>query len=244
MAEADWTELGNVLSAADVRRGATAGITPPSGGGVFTYGFNSVEVVDGIVALHTNQVNFAPLAKGGSIRGAIKRGVSGGATGFAPFLFLGLDSSDAAVAKGYLLGLSDGDPHRIALRKGTLVGGLPDAAVDPDADPNILMRSSDTYENDTWLHLRLDMIVQGTGDVLLQCFQNDLTSNDVDSPVWNTVPGMEGPNAPTVAGFVDDALGANTGSLPFTNGYAGFGCKLEAVTRRAYLDHLEIARQL
>jgi hypothetical protein len=243
MAEADWTLLSGVLTPSQCRRGATAGMTPPNGGGVFTYGVNSIEVVDGVVALHTNQVNFAPTAKGASIRAAIKRGESGGPTSFAPFLFLGLDSPDVS-GSAYILGLSDGDPHRVVLRKGALSGGVPDEAVDPAVSPNILLRSSDTYENDTWLHLRLDMILQGTGDVILQCFQNDLTAHSVSSPSWVMVPGMEGPNSPTVDGFVDDALGVNTGSAPFTSGYAGFGAKLEAVTRRAFWDHVEVARQL
>ena len=243
MAEADWTYLSGGLSASEVKRGATAGIAVPSGGGVFTFGMNSVEIVDGVVALHTNQVNFVPMAKGGSVRGAVKRGVSGAATGFAPFLFIGLGGTGVSDS-AYLLGLADGDPHRIALRKGALSGGLPDNAVDPDASPNILMRSSDTYDNDTWLHLRLDMIVQGTGDVILQCFQNDLDSNTVSSPTWQTIPGMEGPQSPTVDGFIDDALGVNTGSAPYTSGRAGFGAKLEDVTRRVFFDHLEIARQL
>jgi len=243
MAEADWTELTGAPAVSEVKRGATAGITPPNGGEVFTYGVNSVEIVDAVVALSNNQVDFAPMAKGGSVRGAVKRGISGSPTGFAPFLFAGLGGT-ATADSGYILGLSDGDPHRIALRKGALTGGLPDSVVDPAISPNILMRSSDTYEPDTWLHLRLDMIVQGTGDVILQCFQNDLTVNPVSAPVWVVVPGMEGPSSPLVSGFVDDVLGVNTGSAPFTSGRGGFGALVQDVTRRAFFDHLEIARQL
>ncbi|MCG8418793.1 MAG: DNA adenine methylase, partial [Proteobacteria bacterium] len=40
------------------------------------------------VALFANQPDFAPMAKGGSIRGCIQRGPGGGPTGFAPFFFL------------------------------------------------------------------------------------------------------------------------------------------------------------
>lgn len=243
MAEADWTFLTGSLPGNEVARGATAGIAVPNGGGVFTYGMNSVEIVDGVVALHTNQVDFVPMAKGGSVRGAVKRGVSGAPIGFAPFLFIGLGGT-GVTDSAYLLGLGDGDPHRIVLRKGALTGGLPDSIVAPAVSPNILMRSSDTYDNDTWLHLRLDMIVQGTGDVILQCFQNDLSGHTVTSPSWQTIPGMEGPLSPSVAGFVDDALGVNTGSAPYASGRAGFGALLQDVTRRVFFDHLEIARQL
>lgn len=39
----------------------------------------------------------------------------------------------------------------------------------------------DTYK---WLHIRLDMMIQPNDDLLFQVFENDLTTNDVDSPVW------------------------------------------------------------
>lgn len=243
MAEADWTELTGSLLTSEVRRGATAGATPPNGGASFVYGMNSIDIVDGVVALTNNQVNFAPMSKGGSVRGAIKRGESGSETGFAPFLFIGLGGT-GVTGSGYLLGLSDGDPHRIVLRKGALTLGVPDSAVAPATSPNILMRSSDTFDNDTWLHLRLDMIVQGTGDVLLQAYLNDLSAHTVSSPSWETIPGMLGPSYPSITGFVDDALGVNTGSVPFTSGRAGFGALMQDVTRRSFFDHLEVARQL
>ena len=221
MASTDWNEFTNVLTTGQVDRGVTAGIAAPNGGGSFVYGMNSLEVITGGVALFTNQVDFAPMAKGGSVRGAIKRGLSGGATGFSPFLFIGAQGPDIA-DNGYLLGLGDGDPHHIVLKKGRLVDGVPDVAPDPTLN-GVLMRSIASYAADTWLHLRLDMIVQGTGDVILQVFANDLDVNDVTAPNWDPVPGMEGPLAPTVEGFVDDALQVNTGSNPYTSGRAGFG---------------------
>ena len=39
MAEADWNEISGSLSQVEVSHGATAGVTPPDGGAVFTYGF-------------------------------------------------------------------------------------------------------------------------------------------------------------------------------------------------------------
>src|SRR5690606_7520311 len=88
MAEADWTFLNNGLDIAAVDRGVTAGIARPPGGGSFLYAFNSLAAVEGSVALFANLPNFAPMAKGGSIRSALQRGPGGGPTGFSPFLFL------------------------------------------------------------------------------------------------------------------------------------------------------------
>lgn len=243
MAEADWSFLSGGLSNDDVDHGVTAGIDKPNGGGLNAYGFNSLSIVSGVIALTNNQVNFAPMAKGGRITAAIKRGVSGGPTGFAPFLFFSLQTS-AVSGEGYLLGLSDGDPHHIELRKGALSGGLPDAGVSPAGANGILLRSTQGFANDTWHHLRLDVIRQGTDDVLLQCYSNDLGAHAVTSPVWAVIPGMEGPQNPTIVGFVDDALGVNTGSPPFTSGRAGIGFQVSQNTRRAFFDHVVIARQL
>lgn len=242
MAESDWTILTDSLGGASVARGVTAGIDKPNGGGSFVYGFNSKAVVDGAVGLFANLVNFAPMSKGGSVRGALKRAPSGGNTGFAPFLFIGLQGPSVNDL-GYLLGIGDDEPGHIVLRKGAIVGGLPDLAPNPPST-SVLMRSTETFENDTWLHLRLDMIRQGSGDVLLQVFANDLDVNPVTSPVWERITGMEGPQYPSIEGFVDDALGVNTGSAPYTSGRAGFAFRVEDVTRRGFFDHLEVARQL
>ena len=126
MAEADWTYLNDGLDIATVDRGVTAGIARPPGGGSFLYAFNSLSAVEGAVGLFANLASFAPMAKGGSIRGVVQRGPGGGPTGFSPFLFLccqGNSVNDSA----YLLGLSDDDPHRIVLRKGAVTVGLPTA---------------------------------------------------------------------------------------------------------------------
>jgi hypothetical protein len=233
MAETDWTFLNDGLDAATVDRGVTTGIARPPGGGSFVFGFNSLSTAQGAVALFTNQLNFAPMAKGGSVRGAIQRGVSGGPLGFAPFFFVGLQGPSVNDL-GYLLGLGDGDPHHVVLRKGALSGGLPDI---PPGTQGVLRRSTGTFMPGTWVHLRLDMIVNLNGDVLLQVFQNDLVANPLGgAPSWQPVPGM--------SEFIDDALGINSGSQPFTSGRAGFGFFTKDVTRRGFLDHVEVYRQL
>lgn len=234
MASADWGILANSLSTGVVDRGVTSGMTPPNGGGSFVYGFNSLANTVGSVGLYSGQVNFAPMAKGGSVRGALKRGASGGPLDFAPFLFIGLQAADVT-ASGYLLGLSDEDPHAIVLRKGAFSAGIPNSPVTDPPTNGVLRRSTATHANNTWLHLRLDMVVNTNGDVILKVFQSDL-ANPVTAPSWVAVPGM--------ADFVDDALGVNSGSQPFTSGYGGFGFRSANITRRAFFDHLEVIRQL
>lgn len=243
MAESDFAVLTSSLSPASVARGVTAGVTKPNGGGSFVYGFNSLEIVDGASALACSLTNFYPTSSGGSVRAAMMRAAGGGNEGFAPFIFMCLQGP-AVSNSGYLLGLGDDDPYHIVLRKGSIASGLPDLVPDPDGTNHVLMRSTETYEIDTWLHLRLDVIVQGSGDVLLQCYQNDLDTNPVTSPVWTLIPGMEGPLYPGITGFVDDALGINTGSVPYTSGRGGFAFRVEDATRRSYFDAFEMARQI
>ena len=244
MAQADWTELTNSAGSTIISRGVTAGVPRPPGGGSFLYGFNSLLVEPGTVGLFANQANFAPTPanKGGSVSGAIKKGVSGGNTGFAPLFFIGLQGPDVS-DQGYVLGLGNGDPYHIVLAKMALSSMLEDLAPDPTQN-GVLLRSTASYAVDTWHHIRLDMIVQGSDDVLLQCFQNDLDTNDVTSPTWVTIPGMEGPQSPAITGFVDDSLSVNTGSAPFTSGRIGFGMRSEDVTRRGFFDYLVVERQL
>lgn len=242
MASADWTETSNNLSTGIVDRAVTNGVARPPGGGNFVYGFNSLSVAAGAAALFTNQVGFAPMPKGGSVRGAVRRGLSGGPLGFSPFLFIGLGTADVN-ASAYMLGLSNEDPHHVVLVKGALVTGVPATLAESPTVDGVLARSSASYANDTWLHLRLDMVVNLNGDVLLQAFQNDLAAHDVASPSWVVIPGTSGVAGQSLANFVDDALAVNTGTQPFTSGRAGFGFACSDVTRRAYFDQLEISAQ-
>lgn len=253
MGSTNFTELDDDLDAATLDRGVTTGITRPPGGGSFVFGFNSLTTSQGAAGYFANQANFAPTPamKGGSIRGAIRRGLSAGKTNFAPLFFL-LGQGPSLNDNAYILGLQDDDPHRIALRKGSIISGVPSAA--PGAS-GILRRSTTTIANDTWLHLRLDAVVNLNGDVILKVFQNDLTANDVDVPVWEPVPGIEDAALAVTHGdgtaFVDDALGVNSGLLnltgalvqPFTSGRMGFGFFTKDVSRRGYFDQIECLRQ-
>ncbi|MEM6289239.1 MAG: hypothetical protein AAF845_19035, partial [Bacteroidota bacterium] len=219
MASTDWTFLNDGLDIATVDRGVTAGVARPPGGGSFLYAFNSLAAVEGCVALFANVVDFAPMAKGGSIRGVVQRGPGGGPTGFSPFLYL-CCQGNSVNDQAYLLGLSDDDPHRVVLRKGTVTTGLPDAD-----GPGVLLKSSESFAQETWLHLRLDVIVNANGDVVLKVFRNDLDAHALGTPPdWQPVPGM--------AEFIDDHLGINSGSQPLTSCRGGFGFSVRDVCRR------------
>lgn len=230
MGSTDWSYLTDGLDIATVERGVTAGIPRPPGGGSFLFGFNSLAPAKGAVGLFVNLVNFAPMAKGGSIRGCLQRGPSGGPTGFSPLLFL-CAQGNSVNDRAYLLGLSDDDPHRIVLRKGAIVSGIPRA----DGLGNLL-RSSESFPLGTWLHLRLDVVVNEGGDVVLAVFANDLTKHPLGTPPdWQPIAGM--------ASFIDDKLGINSGTKPLTSGRGGFAFATNDVTRRAFFDHLELFRQ-
>lgn len=244
MGQSDWSNLSSGLTGVSI--GPTAGTSPPAGGGTYAFGMKSVEDVAGAVGKYCLQSNFSPIAsgKGGRITGALKRATLGSPAGFSPFLFFSAQGSGIA-DNAYVLGLSDEAACHIELRKGPIISGVPAVSlVAPAASPFVLMRSSATFAPDTWQHLRLDVIKQGTGDVVLQVFRSDLTEHNVDSPVWVAVPGMEGQQYPTINGFVDDALGVNTGSAPLSGGYVGFGCRFETANRAAYVDHVSVDRQL
>lgn len=240
MSALDWTALGGNLLPAEVARGVTNGVARPQSNlqNRFVFGFNSqVGTPAGVAGFLVNQSNFNPtaLGKGGSIRGCIQRGVSAGNTGFAPFLYIGLQGSTTSDL-GYMLGLGDGDPSHLVLRKGSLLSGLPDVA---PPTSGVLRRSTPSYALGVWLHVRLDMIVNGNGDVVLNVYANDLATNPIGSPEsWLPITGM--------AQFVDDALGVNTGSLPYTNGRLGYGFWVNAAqaTRRGFIDHVACLRQL
>lgn len=244
MSASDWQLLANGLSTDDARTGATSGVAAPNGGGSHVLGMRSISDTIGVVGYFAKQTGFSPIAgKGGRITGAVRRANFGAGTGFSPFLFFSAQSAAVAGA-GYILGLADEAAAHIQLRKGTLSDGLASVSiVDPDTAPNVLMRSADTFAAEVWQHLRLDVIVQGTGDVILQVFRSDLSQHPVTSPVWVPIAGMEGPFS-AFSGFVDDALGVNTGSQPLIGGYPGFATRFTSDGRAAYFDQVSIDRQL
>lgn len=237
MAEADFTAFtaatNNGLDSGDVSKGVTNAFTPPNGGGSFVHGFHALTTAIGVAGYYYSGLSaFNPIApqKAGSIRAALRRQASG--SGYAPMIGF-MSGVDIATATAYILGLSDSDPYQIVLRKGLLQGGLDPTGTD------VLRVSDESFNSNTqWLHLRLDVIVNPQGDVILNTFRNDLTANAVTAPGWAVIPGMDP--------FTDDGLGVLTGTLPLTSGFRGFFVHFNnGLTGKVSLvDHIELFRQL
>jgi len=234
MADSDWANLDSQLTGAEVGQDVTASLTPPNGGGTHVYAFNSLNgTVIGAAGKYCAIANFSPTAEGTWAAAAIKRLSSSQNTGFSPFLFIhasGYDTTDNA----YLLGLEDADPYRIVLRKGSIIGGVPQAN-----DGEYLRRSSQQYQisDDLWHHIAVEAVTQPNGEVYLNCWMNDLASNPVTAPSWVAIDGM--------TQFVDDVPGINSGSAPYGAGYCGFAMAVqEAIAVRAAFDHIQFKRQV
>ena len=233
MASSDFTLLQDSAPVASINRAVTFGTARPPGGGNFVLGFASKTSDSFSAGFHANQAGFNPSTAGGSIRFATKRGKGG--IGFAALGFVG-STGDSVNDTAYVIGLSDEEPSNIILRKGVLSSGVPPNAPGDPITLGTLRRSIDQFEEDTWVHLRLDMIVNGNGDVILAVFQNDLTLNEVSSPIWIEVPGVDD--------FIDDALEVNSGSPPLVDGRAGVAFTSTASARRGYFDYFRYSRQL
>ena len=181
------------------------------------------------------------MARGGRIVGAVQRAPSGGATGFSPMLFIALQGT-MTEDTGYILGLSDSSPHRIILRKGKLSEGVPDSPVGTDG---VLARGSEVFPAATWHHLRLDIVVNENGDTVLLAFQSDLDTATMPNSVWSDIPGMTyTPDPAPGRVFIDDALGVNSGGVPYTSGRVGFAFQCSDVARRAFFARIILFRQL
>lgn len=241
MAQNDFTEAGLGLPSPSVLKSVSGAFTPPNGGGTFVYGMRSTVNTEGAVALYVDASNFTPIVGGGQVTAALQKGGGGGNTNHAPFIFLSLQGTDVT-GSAYMLGLSEGDPASIVLRKGALVDGLTD---DPVGTNGVLARSSATFSPGTWIHLLLQQVVNTSGDVVLNVSQNDLSVNAVTSPTWVAISGMSGATGGQAnTAFIDDALAANSGSAPFTGGRAGFGGQFSDVSRLVLFDHFTLARQV
>ncbi len=230
MAQSDWAAMSNGLSSANVAHTVTQGTTPPSGGGSFVYAFHSLQATEGAVGLTVDDggVDFSPMASGCRVSGALQRN---GTENDTVMLVGALDSNDVQ-GEGYIIGLThDEEPSHLVVVKGSPVDGLEEAA------SGLLMKSTQTFAKGTWVHVQMDVIVQPNGDVLIQVFANDLSANDVTSPVWAAIDGM--------SDFIDDAVGINSGSLPYNSGgYVGYAYFTKAVGRYGFVDHVKVARQL
>lgn len=245
MGQADWAEISDALSSASLARTITASITGPAGSNGFVWAYNSLDAtVTGAHGWFVNLTGFAPtgsgpsVADGGaSIRGCVKRVSSPNSIGMSPFLFACLQGGSTPNVNdwAYMLGLSDSAPYEIVLAKAPIVSGL---RAD-DENVSILRQSSDQYSmgDGLWHHIRLDAIVQNNGDVVLSCFENDLTVNPIGNPPsWTPISGM--------SNFIDDAAQIQTGSAPLWGGCVGFAFAIHsALNVRGAFDALQAQRQ-
>jgi len=233
MAQTDFTLATDSLDSSQVRRVASNGFTPPNGGGSSVFVMHSVVNTPGVAALYYNGIGFNPTDpdKGMRITMAMKKLPSGGNLGFAPMIF-GLLDPNSVNDSAYILGIGDGEPGHLVLRKGHLVDGVPDVAAGAQG---VLARSTEAIANNVWVHLYLEIVVNAGNDVVINVKKNDLLLHSVASPVWTAVSGM-----PT---FVDDNAGINSGSLPLTSGRGGFGMYTSESTRRCAFDHFTLTAQ-
>lgn len=245
MAAADWTELSDNASQAAVPHGVIAAAAiggGPPGSGTFVYAMNSAINSSSVVGLYTAVAGFSPVSKGCDIRGAIQRLPSGGPTGYSAWLFAQLQQN-SSLYQAYMLGLADGGTAaHIVLQRAIPSGGMPDNAPGT-ANSGTLRRSTATFAPGTWVHLRLEVVLNTNGDVVVNCYQNDLTANPVSAPVWNPIPGM--------SQLIDDAVGANISNLlgqspapPLAPGFMGFGMQSSQSARRAAFSYVQTIAQL
>jgi hypothetical protein len=247
MARADWGLMagsadGTGWGGVTVLRDATFGIVPPPGGGLAVFAFNSIQKVDAAVGVYCQVAGFSPLPTGGQITGCIQRGISGGASGFSNFLFICASGANIGDV-GYLIGIENATPGRIVLAKGTIGVGIPADGI----GTAILRTSVERVLQGAWCHLRVDAIVQTSGDVVLRVYKNDVNAHPLNVPagwVWEEVVFEDGWVGTFSDGyFIDDSVGINSGSLPLTSGFAGFGFKCTESARRAYVDCVGITQQ-
>lgn len=251
MGQADWNDLDSALTTASLMRGVTTEIAGPAGGNSFVYGYNSlVSDVKGVHGKYVDLTGFTPTGSlasvpdgGGSIRGCLKRVSSPNNTGMSPMLFGCAQGGPPSVNdSAYILGLLDADPYEIVLAKAPLVAGL----VDDDEDVSILARSAAQYSmgDGLWHHLRMDAVVQPNGDVLIQCFANDLAAHPLGTaPSWEEIPGFPDGAPDDEYGVVDGVTQITTGTAPLWGGYWGWAFQVDnALNRRGAFDALEVMR--
>lgn len=237
MAEADWTAFNasthHGLEDGDVAKGVSNAFSKPNGGSDFVQVFHSLQATIGVAGWYYSGLSaFNPIAtnKGGSIRAAMRRYAAG--TKYAPVIGF-IAGTDLEAANAYILGLSDSDPYQITLRKGLVTGGL-----DPTGS-DILRVSDESWSSNTkWFHLRLDIIVNPQGDVVLNVYINDLDVELVTAPSWAAVSGMDS--------YIDDSTGVISGTSPLISGFRGFFGHFNngEAGKVSLVDHVELFRQL
>lgn len=124
MAQANFVLVANGLTVAQVDSGVIHTKDPPPGGGSFIFAFNTIVAsAPGVQAYRSAVAGFSPLLIGGTVRAALKRGLTAASAGFEPFLFIGLATDDVDDF-AYCIGLEEAQPARVLLRRGLLSEGV------------------------------------------------------------------------------------------------------------------------
>lgn len=232
MAEIDWQPATGSASTSAIAWTAGRVVTPPNGGGLNTLAFNALQSNPGVAIWYINLSAFIPAGAGGVFSAVLRRFTGGsGGNGWSSFIWLcgqGTNIGDS----GYLLGLTDGNPGRIVMRKGALSDGVPDqpgpsVPLGP-LTQGVLRRSTDTIALGTDVHLRLSAARNPNGEVVLRARRNNLEVNAATSPVWEAIPGMDD--------FIDDSAGMATGTASHLSGYWGIGARMTAAYQRCMFD--------
>jgi hypothetical protein len=236
MAIADWSYQAGINGSA--HHGPTLEIAPPPGGGDFAYGFNSADVTGtGVVSLCITPPAFN-FTKGGEISAVLTK-VSAEGDGHSVFIFTQLGNGTevgSVTNKVYMLGIQNDPTNRLVLCKGLINNGIPNG--DPgttNGGTRIIAKGSESVDVGSWVHVRLQAVVQVGGDVLLVAEKNEVSLGS--PPVWTPIPGM--PDR-----IVDGVTQIVTGSAPLITGRAGFGWHFTATNKAAGVDYIEGARQV
>lgn len=245
MSDTDWTILDGSLDKSVLDRGNATTVLDPDGNKT-CYGLSSRVVAEGAGGLFCSAPDlfggdskFTPTQsdsgdpRGGRIQGLIQRGPSGSPTSFAPMFFIGLQGPSVD-DEGYLLGLSDSNPHFIVLRKGKISEGIPNSDVGTDG---VLAKGSEAFPPEKWHQLRLDAVLNENGDVTIICRQSDVDVQGMENPLWTHIPGIG-------EATIDDVLGVRSGTVPFAQGRMGFALQVSDVARRAFFTRINLYRQI
>lgn len=249
MSQSDWSVMagsadGVTFGGTTILRNTTNGITGPAGDlATSVFAFNSIESVDAAVGVYTSLSGFSPLTSGVQLTGCIQRGISGSQQGWSNFFFLCSTGSNVA-DRAYMFGIEDSTPGRLVLAKGPINVGL---TTDSSA-VEIIRTSKATYNWGTWIHLKIEAIVQPSGDVVFKMYTNDLDANDLSNPsAWNWVAlefEDKWSDVYSAGEFIDDVTGVNTGSTTLTSGYVGYAYKCtNTPAARGYFDYISLASQ-
>lgn len=242
MAQEDWTELTGSLTAPSVARVATPAIPPPPSDFDKAFVMHSRVATSGVLGYFVNEVDFAPAVGDQAIEGVLYRQPGPSGSGVSNFLFAALQGTDTT-SSGYMIGLSDSNPSRIVLAKARPQDGLQNVAPDPDNN-GILLRGTQDFAVATWVHVRLEIVVNANGDVFVKPLWSDLDLHLVTAPVWQTPEGMDGILVPAYDGFLDDFAQTYSGSAPFGSGRLGYGAKFTDISRIAAFDHVRVEREV